>query len=621
MPGLHTFRLTDAGVQVFPRIPEQQRQRAVRRSERLSTGVPGLDDMTGGGIPAGDVVLLTGPAGSGKTTFATQFVAQGLSDGRAASSRSSKNTPKRISRARTVPIDLAGMIDGGRLAIIYLRPLDLSVDEMLAEIQAAVQRLGATRVVIDSLSGFEIALAPTFREDFRESLYRLVGALTATGVTIFMTAEVVDAIPEGAPPTSASRSSPTTSSCNDTSRSTAGCRRCWPWSRCGAAPTRPISARTTSRPRAPSWASRYWAIAGSRRACRSSRRWRSQSGFRSSRTRRSRSAPVDSVVQGGLADEETPACTEVDPSTRDHSAVPLSALRARDASDEAVAASHRAAFLAAASRELAVSLDDETVRDRIRRRVLPREGSWWFVDVVEFDGAVHRLPVAHPDSSRQGAAELFADRWFPAPPPLGAGAGDPRVLDRNEAHGLAARRALGFGGLLLVPLVVRARVLGAITFVAREGDPPFSTEEVAQATDLADICALALDNERLYRQARELSHVADLANRAKSTFLGKMSHELMTPLNAIGGYVSLLEMGLRGPVNSGKCSTSSVPSAEPGKSADADLGAAHVRTKRKRPIGVPIQRGFRSGDAPRGCRHDPRRCRRTPFRACSLAGE
>ena len=58
------------------------------------------------------------------------------------------------------------------------------------EIQSAVQRLGAQRLVIDSLSGFELALAPTFRHDFRESLYRMVGALTGAGVTVFMTAEV-----------------------------------------------------------------------------------------------------------------------------------------------------------------------------------------------------------------------------------------------------------------------------------------------------------------------------------------------------------------------------------------------------------------------------------------------
>ena len=70
------------------------------------------------------------------------------------------------------------------------------MDETLAEIRDSVQRIGATRVVIDSLSGFEIALAPAFREDFRESLYRLVGALTATGVTVFMTSEMVGGYPD-----------------------------------------------------------------------------------------------------------------------------------------------------------------------------------------------------------------------------------------------------------------------------------------------------------------------------------------------------------------------------------------------------------------------------------------
>jgi circadian clock protein KaiC len=65
----------------------------------------------------------------------------------------------------------------------------LSVDETLAGILEAVDAIGARRVVIDSLSGFEMALAPAFREDFRESFYRLVGALTAVGVTVLMTNE------------------------------------------------------------------------------------------------------------------------------------------------------------------------------------------------------------------------------------------------------------------------------------------------------------------------------------------------------------------------------------------------------------------------------------------------
>lgn len=198
MPGLHTFRITGEGIRVFPRIPEQQRERVERSAKRLGTGVPGLDEMMGGGIPEGDVVMITGPAGSGKTTFATQFVSEGLRSGESCVVAVFEEYPEAyLARARTASIQFDAMIAANRLAVIYLRPLDLSVDEMLAEIGEAVRRVGATRVVIDSLSGFELALAPTFRTDFRESLYRLAGALTATGITIFVTAEVIDAFPDG----------------------------------------------------------------------------------------------------------------------------------------------------------------------------------------------------------------------------------------------------------------------------------------------------------------------------------------------------------------------------------------------------------------------------------------
>ena len=197
MPGLHTVRITDLGMEVFPRIPEQQQQRVERSMKLLGTGVPGLDEMMGGGIPAGDVVLLTGPAVTGKTTFATQFVAQGLSDGESCVVAVFEEYPETyLARAKTLDVDFDEMVQKGRLAITYLRPLDLSVDEMLNAIRSEVDAVGATRVVIDSLSGFEVALAPTYREDFRESLYRLVGALTATGVTVVMTAEVIDVFPD-----------------------------------------------------------------------------------------------------------------------------------------------------------------------------------------------------------------------------------------------------------------------------------------------------------------------------------------------------------------------------------------------------------------------------------------
>jgi circadian clock protein KaiC len=95
-------------------------------------------------------------------------------------------------RAENFGLKLAVAEKKGTLETLYLRPLDLSVDETMQEILDAIERVGAKRVVIDSLVGFEMALAPGFRADFRESLYRMIGALTGAGITILSTVEVED---------------------------------------------------------------------------------------------------------------------------------------------------------------------------------------------------------------------------------------------------------------------------------------------------------------------------------------------------------------------------------------------------------------------------------------------
>ncbi len=194
LPGLHTVRITDAGLQVFPRIIRRAVESTTPRpNKRLSTGVAALDAMLGGGIPAWDSMLVTGPAGSGKSALAAQFIAAGLAAGEPAVIAVFEEHPKEfLAHAKSMGPDLETMAHKGLLEVIYLRPLDLSVDEALLEIQAAVERTHAQRLVIDSLSGFELALAPTFREDFRESLYRMVGALTGSGVTVLMTVEVAE---------------------------------------------------------------------------------------------------------------------------------------------------------------------------------------------------------------------------------------------------------------------------------------------------------------------------------------------------------------------------------------------------------------------------------------------
>lgn len=194
VPGLHTIRISEHGLQAFSRMMgfvDKIPRTAGRR--RLSIGVPELDAMLGGGILEGDSCLVAGPSGTGKSALATQFVAAGLREKEPAVMAIFEERPQGYAdRAAGFGIDLKKPQGKGMLEILYLRPLDLSVDETMQEILDAVARIGAKRVVIDSLVGFEMALAPGFREDFRESLYRMIVALTGAGVTILSTVEVED---------------------------------------------------------------------------------------------------------------------------------------------------------------------------------------------------------------------------------------------------------------------------------------------------------------------------------------------------------------------------------------------------------------------------------------------
>ncbi len=198
VPGMHTFRINDGGLQTFPRtLGLAGRGVAARDAPRLSTGLAELDSMLGGGVPAGDSVLIAGPTGCGKSLIATHFVDAGLRNGEAAIIAVFEERPLDYAkRADGFGLNLSGEIKDGKLEILYLRPLDLSVDETVYELLEAVKRTGATRVVVDSLAGFEMALAPGFRVDFRETLYRMIGALTAAGVTVVTTVEVAESFTE-----------------------------------------------------------------------------------------------------------------------------------------------------------------------------------------------------------------------------------------------------------------------------------------------------------------------------------------------------------------------------------------------------------------------------------------
>ena len=192
MAGLHTFRITSAGVTVFAPTPAPVADTGGTASteqvlSRLAMGVPGLDEMLGGGLPNGYSLLVAGPSGSGKSILAASFLAEGARRGEHGVIASFEQNPSRMRNPM-----LADLITSAPVSLVDPSSRDLSIDELLVLLIDEIRKTGARRVVIDSLSGLELALAPTFREDFRESLARLVFALSVENVTVVMTTELED---------------------------------------------------------------------------------------------------------------------------------------------------------------------------------------------------------------------------------------------------------------------------------------------------------------------------------------------------------------------------------------------------------------------------------------------
>jgi circadian clock protein KaiC len=187
MLGSHIFRITGAGIRVFPRlltggiIDSVPNVGAQLGPTRLSTGSPELDEMLGGGIPAGYSVLLVGPPGAGKTIFSAAFLAEGVKAGQSGVLASFEHIVSSYPSAILDPL-----IASGKVTAIRPSSLDLSLEEVVLELMDAVDRIQAKRVVIDSLSALELALAPQFRHNFEESLFRMLAAFSRKGVTVLM---------------------------------------------------------------------------------------------------------------------------------------------------------------------------------------------------------------------------------------------------------------------------------------------------------------------------------------------------------------------------------------------------------------------------------------------------
>ncbi|KQY81539.1 ATPase domain-containing protein [Pelomonas sp. Root1444] len=188
LPGLHPFRISRDGLHIFVPTPAAAPPaKDGGKVPRASMGVRGLDEMMDGGLPRGYSLLVAGPSGSGKSILAAAFLDAGVRNGETGVIAAFERRPNRVHSST-----LAQAIADDRVGVVESHAADVSIEEVMQLLVAEIRRLSASRVVIDSLSGFELALGPSFKEDFRESLLRLVMSLTGLGVTVLMTSELED---------------------------------------------------------------------------------------------------------------------------------------------------------------------------------------------------------------------------------------------------------------------------------------------------------------------------------------------------------------------------------------------------------------------------------------------
>jgi PAS domain S-box-containing protein len=215
-------------------------------------------------------------------------------------------------------------------------------------------------------------------------------------------------------------------------------------------------------------------------------------------------------------------------------------------------------FLSEASAVLASSLDYQTTLERVAQLTVPELADWCTVHMIEEDGAIEQIAVAHIDPAKLEWAYQIRDKYPLNPDDPRAAAytlrtGQPDLVPeipdellvqaaRDSEH-LEILRQVGFRSVMTVPLRTQARILGVISFVSAESGRRYTSADLQLAEELARRASLAIDNAQLYRLAQRDRAKAEAANRIKDEFLAVLSHELRSPLNPILGWTKLLRTG------------------------------------------------------------------------------
>jgi circadian clock protein KaiC len=186
--GKHTFRLGSGGLEIFPRIENLEAGQPAEVADRISTGLPRLDQLMGGGIGSGEASILVGPSGVGKTIFGLRFVLEGLRRGERCLYVTFQDTPEQLVKmASGFGWDMHEAVAKEQLKVRHVPLGDLDLDMLASGIRADLAEGPIGRVVIDSLAEMAAAAHETSR--FPAFTRSLIGFIRATGASLVITSE------------------------------------------------------------------------------------------------------------------------------------------------------------------------------------------------------------------------------------------------------------------------------------------------------------------------------------------------------------------------------------------------------------------------------------------------